>query len=282
MIRREVHLTGLGFPEGPVARPDGSIAFVDLLHRKIRSWHNGVMQEICTITGAPNGMRLGLDGALWVANNGGLAPDGKGGLIFANPQISGRIQRIDSDGVCRDAAIGTESEPLWRPNDLVFSPNGDIVFTDPQNWEALEQPATRNEYLGGQLMLATPAGDVRRLARMTGFPNGLAFHPDGSLLVGISAEHRIVRFPWLGDHIGTMMTWCTFDDRFAPDGMAFAGDRLYVAGSVGDRIAIIDCAGRLRGMVATGCRSDPTNLCVQGDILWVTMGYAGELVSFWL
>ncbi|ALM36497.1 hypothetical protein BME20236_II1005 [Brucella melitensis] len=33
------HAEGLGFPEGPVYMPDGSIAFVDLLHGVIRSWN---------------------------------------------------------------------------------------------------------------------------------------------------------------------------------------------------------------------------------------------------
>ncbi|HTW27803.1 MAG TPA: SMP-30/gluconolactonase/LRE family protein [Acetobacteraceae bacterium] len=280
MKDRRVHVTGLGFPEGPVALPDGSIAFVDLLHRKIRAFRDGTTREICTVAGAPNGMRLGPDGALWVANNGGIAPDGKGSLAFAAPQISGRIQRIDADGSCRDVAVGDDAVPLWRPNDLVFSRSGDIVFTDPQNWEALEQPGTRSDYLGGQLMLATSGGSLRRLARMTGFPNGLAFHPDGSLLVGITAEHRIVRFPWHGDAVGAMTEWCLFDAGFGPDGMAFVGDRLFVTGSVGDRIAILDLAGDLIEMVVTGPGSDPTNLCAQGDTLWVTMGLAGELVSY--
>ncbi len=37
------HAEGLGFPEGPVHMPDGSIAFVDLLHGVIRSWNRKKM-----------------------------------------------------------------------------------------------------------------------------------------------------------------------------------------------------------------------------------------------
>jgi sugar lactone lactonase YvrE len=59
---QEVHATGLGFPEGPVLLPDGSIAFVDLLHGKVRAYRDGALREIAKLPGAPNGMRMGTDG----------------------------------------------------------------------------------------------------------------------------------------------------------------------------------------------------------------------------
>jgi hypothetical protein len=72
-LKPVIHVDGLGFPEGPVALPDGAIAFVDLLDQKIRLYRNGAVREICTLKGSPNGMRLGPDGALYGANNGGLS-----------------------------------------------------------------------------------------------------------------------------------------------------------------------------------------------------------------
>jgi sugar lactone lactonase YvrE len=277
----DVHATGLGFPEGPVALPDGRIAFVDLLHQKIRTFGRDGVRELCSVSGSPNGMRLGPDGALYVANNGGLAPD-KGRLARPEPQITGRIQRISLDGTVSDLAVDLPGERPWRPNDLVFSAQGDIVFTDPQNWEALDDPAETGPYLGGQLLLSRPSGEVRLLAKMTGFPNGLVFHPDGALLVGLTAEHRIVRFDWHGDSVGPAATWIQFDSGFAPDGMAFHEGLLYVTGSVGDRIAVVDGTGVLRRMIDCGKGSDPTNLCIHDDRLWVTFGVPGQLVSFQL
>jgi sugar lactone lactonase YvrE len=53
------------------------------------------------------------------------------------------------------------------------------------------------------LLLARADGHVTRLARMTGFPNGLAFHPDGSLIVGLTVEHRLLRFRWDGDQVAS-------------------------------------------------------------------------------
>jgi sugar lactone lactonase YvrE len=278
-MKIEVHADGLGFPEGPVLLPDGSIAFVDLLHQKIRVVKEGKLRELTTVQGSPNGMRLGPDGALYIANNGGIAPLSIEALKFAEPQISGRIQRLTLDGKVGDFAVDLPGEAPWRPNDLVFSSAGDVVFTDPQNWEVLGPPNPEPPYRGGQLLLATKGGKVKHLAKMTGFPNGLAFHPDGSLLVGITMEHRIVQFDWHGDAVGAPRTWCRFDDGFNPDGMAFHGDRLYVTGSVGDRVAIVDAGGRMLDHIDTGKGSDPTNLCFQGDTLWVTLGLPGQLVS---
>jgi sugar lactone lactonase YvrE len=276
----EIHADGLGFLEGPVCLPDGSVAFVDLLHQKVRAWSYGRVREICAVPGSPNGMRLGPDGALYVANNGGLSPDRSGTLRFPSPQITGRIQKIGADGVVSDVATELPGMKPWRPNDLVFSPRGDIVFTDPQNWEALSDPATRPNYHGGQLVLSTLEGRTRQLAELTGFPNGLAFHPDGSLIVGLTVERRLLRFPWLGDAVGEGSQWCAFGEGFAPDGMAFDGDRLFVSGSSGDRIAVVDADGAIKEVIDTGPGSDPTNLCIDGDRIWVTLGLPGRLVSY--
>jgi sugar lactone lactonase YvrE len=276
----QFHVRGLGFPEGPVVLDDGGIGFVDLLDQKVRVYRGGKVEEVCRLPGSPNGMRRGPDGALYIANNGGIAPLSLEELKFAEPQIPGCIQRVQPAGQWSDFAVNLPGEPPSRPNDLVFSAAGDIVFTDPQNWEVLGDPALASTYRGGQLLIASPQGIVRRLAKMTGFPNGLVFHPDGSLLVGLTVEHRIVRFPWSGDRVGEPQTWCRFDEKFNPDGMAFDGERLYVTGSIGDRIAIVDADGRIEGQIDTGPGSDPTNLCIHDGRLWVTLGLPGQLVSF--
>lgn len=275
---KEIHVTGLGFPEGPVALPDGSIAFVDLLHAKIRAYKDGTTRELASVPGAPNGMRLGADGNLYIANNGGIAPKSFAELNFADPQITGCIQKLGTDGRWRTFADELPGGKPSRPNDLVFSPEGEIVFTDPQNWEVLG--VDDSAYHGGQILAAGADGKVRPLAPMTGFPNGLVFHPDGSLLVGITMEHRIVRFPWEGGRVGPMEEWRRLDDLFNPDGMVFHGDRLFVTGSTGDRVAILDPAGRLVETIDCGPGSDPTNCCVHADRLWVTLGIPGQLVSY--
>jgi sugar lactone lactonase YvrE len=282
-VQPTIHVENLGFPEGPVALPDSGIAFVDLLDQKIRVHSSGRTHEICKLRGSPNGMRLGGDGALYVANNGGMSPRRGGDPAPVEPQISGRIQRVTLQGEVSDFAVDLPGETPWRPNDLVFTPRGDIVFTDPQNWEELvHQRAGRGHrpYHGGQLLLAAPNGAVTRLAGCSDFPNGLAFHPDGSLIVGLHTGNRLMRYPWRGDGVGEPSIWVSFDAKFAPDGMAFHKDQLYVTGADGDRIAVIDALGRIVEMIATPPRSVPTNLCFAADRLWVTFGVSGQLASY--
>lgn len=279
-MNHKIHVEGLGFPEGPVLLPDGGIAFVDLTHAKIRRYRNGAVTEICTLPGAPNGMRLAPDGTLLVCNNGGIGPTSLHGLRRAEPEINGRLQRVMLDGEWTDVATELPGARPNRPNDLVFAPDSAVVFTDPQNWDVLGEADGASRYHGGQLLRADLAtGSVTLLAAMSGFPNGLAFLPDGSLVVGCSLEHRLVRFPWHGDRVGPAEDWVRFDDRFGPDGMTADGDTLIVTGSVGDRIAILDLSGRLLRMIDTGPGSDPTNCCVDGRTLWVTLGVPGQLIS---
>jgi hypothetical protein len=104
-----------------------------LICQKIRLYRDGATQDLCVVEGSPNGMRLGPDGALYVANNGGLSPRAGSGPILIEPQISGRIQRLTLDAECSDFAVDLPGEAPWRPNDLIFADRGEIVFTEPQN-----------------------------------------------------------------------------------------------------------------------------------------------------
>jgi len=65
--------SGLRFPEGPVAMPDGSIVLVEIERRTLsRVTPDGKVQVIATLGGGPNGAALGPNGKIYVTNNGGL------------------------------------------------------------------------------------------------------------------------------------------------------------------------------------------------------------------
>lgn len=277
-IHYDVHVRDLGFPEGPVALADGSVAFVDLLHARIRRWHpdDGV-SVLAELDGAPNGMCLGREGKLWIANNGGIAPQGPGQpLHHAERPMPGGLQELD----LRTGAVqvitqgGVQPD---RPNDVVVSPEGHAVFTDPQNWEVLK--TNPEAYLGGRVLVRREDGTVALLTQLPGFPNGLIFHPNGDLLVNLTRRREVIRFRWHNGRVAAPELFCSFPEGFAPDGMCLTDDRLLVAGSVGDMIAVVGLDGRPHGLVSTGPHTDPTNLCISQDRVFITNGFARELVS---
>jgi sugar lactone lactonase YvrE len=67
--------------------------------------------------------------------NGGLSRRRGGRAEVVEPQISGRLERVTEEGADSDVAVNLPGEAPCRPNDLVFTALGDIVFTDPRNWE---------------------------------------------------------------------------------------------------------------------------------------------------
>lgn len=273
-----VHAKGLGFPEGPVALPDGGIAFVDLKDRVVRVHRDGRTTVLAELPGSPNGMRLGPDGALYVANNGGIAPEGK--AMWTSPTArEGCIQRLELSGEWSDFATEFPGPSPNRPNDLVVTPEGDLVFTNPQNWECMADDLSA--YRGGQLMLARRDGSIELLAETEGFPNGLGFAPDGALIVAKTLQNRYERYAWQGGAaLGAPQVFAQLDERFFPDGMIWHEGRLYGAGAVGNRIVVLDEAGAVVDMIETGRGTHPTNVCVHDGRLWATFSKAGQLASW--
>ena len=92
---------GLGFPEGPVVLPDGTVIVCEIKSRCLTAVRaDGTKEVVARLDGAPNGGAVGKDGALYICNNGdGFAWGDPGGVtqpVGGNPGYSGgRIERVD-------------------------------------------------------------------------------------------------------------------------------------------------------------------------------------------
>ncbi|HEX9776152.1 MAG TPA: SMP-30/gluconolactonase/LRE family protein [Actinomycetota bacterium] len=265
--------SGLGFPEGPVALDDGSIAFVDILDGRIRRARDGAVETVAEVPGGPNGAALGSGGALYVANNGGVCV-GPDGYQFSAEQVTGRVQRVEPDGGVTDVAIEFAAPAPWRPNDLCFGPDGALYVTDPHNWEDLAN-------LGpGRVWRIAPGGAPEQIAEVPLFPNGIGFGADGrTLYVAQSMTMSVLAFDWTPGGLAGERVLAKFAAGF-PDGFCVtANGDLIVCGSMADVIHCVDQEGTPRWSVQTGDHTEPTNCCLADGVLYVTMSSARELVA---
>ena len=92
--------TGLRFPEGPVAMPDGSVVLVEIERQTVtRVKPDGSTEVVAHTGGGPNGLAVGPDGAFYVCNNGGFMWRTEMNLLRpagpASDYTGGRIERVD-------------------------------------------------------------------------------------------------------------------------------------------------------------------------------------------
>jgi len=170
--------TGLRFPEGPIAMPDGSVILVEIERRTLSRVHaDGTIEVIAQLGGGPNGAALGPDGAVYVCNNGGLRfHEDKHGLrptAQADDYSGGRIERVDlKTGETRVLYREGGNGQLRGPNDIVFDRAGGMWFTD------LGKTRARDMDRGGVYYAAADGSSIREAIYPMLTPNGIGLSPD--------------------------------------------------------------------------------------------------------
>ena len=176
--------SGLRFPEGPIAMPDGSVILVEMFGQRLtRVSPDGAKETIAEIAGGPNGAAIGPDGALYLCNNGGcFTPVDLGEMLLTGPHdpstyIGGRIQRVDlSSGAVTELYSECEGWPLRAPNDLVFDSDGGFWFTD----HGIRDGAARISDLTSIYYAKSDGSYISEQVHPTEAPNGIGLSPDGS------------------------------------------------------------------------------------------------------
>ncbi|HJQ56282.1 MAG TPA: SMP-30/gluconolactonase/LRE family protein [Vineibacter sp.] len=185
--------TGLGFPEGPVAMPDGSVILTDIRKNCCsRIAPDGKVSLFSAAGGGPNGLAVGPDGALYLCNNGGgRYVEGVSMSQGPHPDYKhGSIQRLDpKTGAATTLYTACDGHNLSAPNDLVFDTAGGFYFTD------LGKRYARHRDHGG-LYYALPDGTkIVSLAYPILSPNGCGLSPDGkTLYVADTESARLLAF----------------------------------------------------------------------------------------
>jgi gluconolactonase len=281
--------TGLQFPEGPVAMPDGSVILTELFASRLtRVAPDGTKTTVAEINGSPNGLAVGPDGALYLCNNGNaFTPLNMGGLLYPGPfdeskYIGGRIQRVDiATGTVTDLYTHCGETQLRAPNDIVFDKHGGFYFTD--HGTRSERSADRTG-----IYYAKPDGS---------FIEEVAFPTDGPNGIGLSLDENTLY--WAETHTGRVYQRAiTSPGKLAPpdastvlcglpgyqllDSLAVDGDgNVCVATIVNGGITVISPQGEVLQHIAVDDRIT-TNICFGGpdyQTAYITASTTGRLLA---
>jgi gluconolactonase len=177
--------SGLTFPEGPVAMPDGTVVVAEMLGERVSRVHpDGTTDLVCEVKGGPNGLAVGPDGALYLCNNGGcFTPAEVGELLVPGPfdlerYSGGLIQRIDHDGTVHNLYTNCAGRALRAPNDLVMDGHGGFYFTD----YGISDVANRTADIGAVYYALCDGSEIHEAAYPVSSPNGIALSADGTTL----------------------------------------------------------------------------------------------------
>ncbi|TPJ31297.1 SMP-30/gluconolactonase/LRE family protein [Mesorhizobium sp. B2-8-3] len=256
-LKPELVTSDLGWPEGPTVMPDGSVVFVESYRSQLTLvGKDGKARQFAYVTGAPNSCVLGSDGALYVCQNGGTV-----GPWRAAEMTLPSIQRVRPGGKPEILVSEVDGIKMNGPNDLVFGPDGTLVWTDPGTYN----PANPDP---SYIYALSPDGraSVKVAFPAPTFPNGVVVEADGSIVWDESYTGHVCRLKTDGtiEDLGRMP-----GKNPILDGMAIAKDgSLLVTDLVGEGFHVLARDGTPKGFVRTG--GCPTNLAFDGETLWVT------------
>jgi gluconolactonase len=292
MSEMRVVATGLCFPEGPVAMPDGSVVLVEIERQTVsRVLPDGTVQVIARTGGGPNGLAVGPDGAFYVCNNGGFAWRLEENLfrpaMVSSDYVSGRIERVDPKTGAVSVLYDRCGEyKLNGPNDIVFDSKGGFYFTD------LGKTRARDRDHGVIYYALADGSKIVEVAFPCLTPNGIGLSPDGSVLYVAETEPArlwafditepgvVKKLGWPSPNGGRLVTGLGGLQRF--DSLAVdASGNICVATLISGCISVIASDGKLVRQVAMG---DPvtTNICFGGADLrtaYITLSGTGQLVA---
>jgi gluconolactonase len=291
MELREI-TTGLRFPEGPIALPDGSFLVVEIERGTLTHIDaDGGKEVVATPGGGPNGAAIGPDGKCYLCNNGGFEwhedDEGLRPVLQAENYSGGRIERIDLDtGDVEVLYTHADGIALKGPNDIVFDSHGGLWFSD------LGKVRVHDQDRGRVFYAKADGSECREVIYPMVMPNGIGLSADGTRLYvaetepcrlwefEITAPGEVHKDPWPSPHGGRLVAGPGGYQRF--DSLAVDADgNVCVATLINGGITVISPDGARVEHIPMPDRYT-TNICFGGPQLrtaFITLSMSGRLVA---
>jgi len=239
--------TGFKFTEGPLWR-DGRLWFADLVgNQMLAVTPDGQVELLIDKAG---GLENPPEGAYLGSN--GMVTDKDGSVLMTQHGLR-RIARLDDKLAATTFLDKFEGKRLNSPNDLVFSSDGVLWFTDPPYGLAGqdEDPAKEIPFNG---VYRYADGKLTAVIKDLPRPNGLGFSPDGKTLyvANTGPEMFIRKYPVAADGTvgpGTnLITFTEADGPGVPDGLKIdTAGNVWASGPGG--ITIVSPDGKKLGVI---------------------------------
>jgi gluconolactonase len=275
--------TSLKFPEAPVVMKDGSVLFVQIEARQVSRLNpDGSVVLVAQLDGGPNGLAIGPDKALYIANDGGrFSFNRRGAFNFPGgiPAgfVGGSIQRLDlKTGKATTLYDSCDGKRLVAPDDLVFDHHGGMWISD-------------FGHVKGDAGIYYARADGQGIRQAKGdmnAPNGIGLSPDGRQL-HVSEGRQLWTFDIKGPgELGPSTTYpnaahAMLRERSAADSLKVLADgKVAVCTLIAGGISIIDAAGQTEFIQF----DDPmtTNLAFGGPDMrdaWITSSGLSRIVK---
>ena len=286
--------TGLRFPEGPIAMPDGSVILVEIERGTLtRCNPDGSTEVVAETGGGPNGAAMGPDGRIYICNNGGFKwfygeDGGMRSIAQADNYAGGSIQAVDiKTGKVETLYTHCGENQLRGPNDIVFDKQGGMYFTD------LGKTRERDWDRTGIYYAKADGSYITEVAYPMITPNGTSLSPDEKTLYvaetwtgrlwafELEAPGKVKKQPWPIPHGGRLVANTSGFRNF--DSLAVeAGGNICIATLFDPGITVMTPDGSSVEHIPMSGDPYVTNICFGGPDLktaFITQSYYGKLLA---
>lgn len=289
----DIVTTGLRFPEGPIAMPDGAVILVEIAGGTLTKVDpRGSKTVIAHLGGGPNGAAIGPDGACYVCNNGGFIwhEDSVYGLRPIGPADGyqgGWIDRVDlATGEITRLYQAVGGNRLSAPNDIVFDRHGGFWFTD------MGKTTGRSHAHGGIYYAKTDGSALHEVVFPFSMPNGIGLSADENRLYvaetggarlwefALSAPGKTAPLPYPAPGGAKMLYVSPRFQRL--DSLALDSDGNICVAAVMDGMVLVIAPDGREIQALSFPDLFPTNICFGGTDLrtaYVTLSGTGRLIS---